>query len=276
LYVVPFDASPSISAQVATSVTSDIETALVSAGCVDVLERRNLDQLVQQVRNERRLSTIRDFGTDGIAQLRRQGATGVLFGEIDDDVNSGEIIVRGKIESFDSTILWTSDVSFTRGLLNDRTTRVNAAKHLLDSVCRGFGNPRSANGAEPSGGVDPRPPIAPPDKQTQSDRQLVTVVFRPRNRSEGLLRLRVAVNGTNAGDLVFAPKPQTLQVTAPPGEWVIDYQLIGVDFEQTHSYREQFGREFFVEASGSFLVDGYYDRSGGYAINITRDNSPFP
>jgi hypothetical protein len=105
---------------------------------------------------------------------------------------------------------------------------------------------------------------------------LVTVRFTPRNRSEGLQRLTLAVNGQVVGDIVFAPNPARLEVTGPPGEWHLDYQLVGVDRITKHSYRAQFGREFFVEGSGAFLIDAYDNPSqGALSVNIVRDDSPF-
>src|SRR5262245_55480542 len=101
LYVALFNADRAMDGKTLTSITNDVETALLYSGCVVILERRTLDRLLEQILNERRLSTVRDLGLDATRELRGEGATAVMFGEIDDDVNSGEIIVRAQIEQFD-------------------------------------------------------------------------------------------------------------------------------------------------------------------------------
>ena len=92
VYVAPFSANRPLDRQLLASVTNEFETALISSGCFDVLERRDLDRLLAQIRNERDLTTIRDLGVEATGQLRGRGATTVVFGEVDDDFNSGEII----------------------------------------------------------------------------------------------------------------------------------------------------------------------------------------
>src|SRR5262245_58958236 len=68
LYVAPFTGTQGIDAQVLSSFTSDFETGLVYSGCYDVLERRDIDQLLAQIRNERALGRIQDLGLDATQQ----------------------------------------------------------------------------------------------------------------------------------------------------------------------------------------------------------------
>jgi Trypsin-like peptidase domain len=118
--------------------------------------------------------------------------------------------------------------------------------------------------------------VGPPaSRRVTSSEERVTITFTPRGRSEGLQKLKLWVNDVLAGDIVFASPPQPLEVTGPPGEWRLVYQLIGVGNHVTrHSYRQQFGREFFVERSGAYLVDAYDDRRGGYGVTIVPADTP--
>ncbi len=58
-------------------------------------------------------------------------AEGVIFGEVTDDKESGEIIVTATLESFDSVKHWKRFASMKRGLLRDNSSRQNAVNQLI-------------------------------------------------------------------------------------------------------------------------------------------------
>jgi hypothetical protein len=131
VYVAKFTSRQPLGEQLLMSFTSDFETALIGVGSYTVLERREIDQLLDQVRNETALRTIKDLGIDLSRALRTRGATAVIFGNLDDDVGSGECVITVKMEYFDSTIAWQTDTSMRRGTVADRSSRVEAVKHLV-------------------------------------------------------------------------------------------------------------------------------------------------
>jgi hypothetical protein len=120
----------------------------------------------------------------------------------------------------------------------------------------------------PPPSTDPKPKRRP----DSAAKELVSVVFRPREFTKGLRRLNFNVNnGEVVGDIVFAPYRQELTVTAPVGRWRIEYKIIGVDAEITHSYAAQYGEDFLVEGPGAFFVDAFNDGRGMYGITIKPD-----
>ncbi len=134
VYVAPFTARGALSQELLDSFTDEFETLFIDAGCYEVLERRDLDQLLRQIRNERGLTTIRDLGISA-AQVQGTGATAVVFGVINDDVNSGEVVLSVKMEYFDSTIAWKNQESLQRGRREDRASRLEAIRRLISHIC---------------------------------------------------------------------------------------------------------------------------------------------
>lgn len=137
VYVAPFTLRGNLDPRVALSFTKEFETALVRQACYDVLERIDVDQLVKQARNEHNIATVNDLGRDITGKLHLQGATAVIFGEVDDDLNSGEVVFIAKMEYFNSTIAWERASSLRRGLVNDVASRAVPVKQLTEGLCPG-------------------------------------------------------------------------------------------------------------------------------------------
>jgi hypothetical protein len=137
VYVAPFTLRGNLDPKIAASITSEFERAMVRQTCYEVLERIDVDQLVKQARNERSIATVTDLGKDITGKLRLQGANAVIFGEADEDVNSGEVVFIAKMEYFNSTIAWERASSLSRGLVYDRSSRITPIKKLTDGLCPG-------------------------------------------------------------------------------------------------------------------------------------------
>jgi hypothetical protein len=137
IYVPTFTSTRSMEANLLISLTDDFETRLLETGCYDVLERRELDRVVSELRSERSVSSILDLNIDASRRLQSGGATAVAFGDIDEDQGSGEFVIRVKIETFSAQILWKKAVSLKKGLLSDRESRLAALGRLLDGACSG-------------------------------------------------------------------------------------------------------------------------------------------
>jgi hypothetical protein len=148
VYVAPFTLRGNLDPKIAASITNEFERAMVRQSCYEVLERIDVDQLVKQARNERSIATVNDLGKDITGKLRLQGANAVIFGEADEDVNSGEVVFIAKMEYFNSTIAWERASSLSRGLVYDRTSRITPIKKLTDGLCPG--QPSSLPKASPA------------------------------------------------------------------------------------------------------------------------------
>lgn len=131
VYVAEFQGIRGMTRELLTGFTNDFELVLMETGTYEVLERRRLDRLVQHARNEMTATTVRELTTGMSDALKRQGAQGVIFGEIDDDTDSGEIVIYATLERFDSRKEWKRSVSLKRGLKADRESRLDALRKIV-------------------------------------------------------------------------------------------------------------------------------------------------
>lgn len=135
VYVALFSSNGSIDAPTVSRITDDFESILFTNHCYELIDRKNVDDLLRQLRNERQLYSIRDFEPRVKDLLKFEHATAVVFGQIDDDIKSGDIILRVKTESFDSRILATGSGRIRRGVVNDHDNRITLVKEALNGLC---------------------------------------------------------------------------------------------------------------------------------------------
>jgi hypothetical protein len=135
VYVALFTANGSVEPATITRITDDFETRLFANHCYDLVERKDIDDLLKQLRGESQLYSIRDFDSRVRDLLKFEHATAVVFGQIDDDVRSGQIVLRVKTESFDSKLLGKGHSSMNRGLINDQSSRVGLVTSALKELC---------------------------------------------------------------------------------------------------------------------------------------------
>ena len=140
------------------SFTDLFETALVNSGTNKVLNRRNLQKVLAEAQSESYVASMGDVSTQARVRIPAlEGAEGVIFGEVNDDTDSGEVSVTVTLESFDSVIHWKRSLSMKRGRLRDLASRREAMEGLARAeaaaVDTGQSNSRSPD-------VRPQPPPA--------------------------------------------------------------------------------------------------------------------
>ena len=129
------------------SFTDLFETALVSSGTQKVLNRRNLQKLLVEAQNESSVASMRDVSRQARVRIPAlEGAQGVIFGVVTDDIASGEVSVAVTLEGFDSVIHWKRSVSMKRGTLRDLASRRETVEGLVP-IDSGFGASRRNSGA---------------------------------------------------------------------------------------------------------------------------------
>ena len=118
--------------------THDFEEALSQYGQRQfrVLERRNLGQLIAQIDNERAAHDILDISDSSIKSLRSKQADLVIFGEVFDDVASGQVSITVTFQSFDGTKSLIKSVLMSRGLVNDATSRREAMENMIKDLTK--------------------------------------------------------------------------------------------------------------------------------------------
>jgi hypothetical protein len=75
------------------SFTYEFEEALTQDRAYTVLERRNLARLQAVIQNEKALQDIGQISSTGSSELKKLGVSVVAFGEVFDDVDSGDVSI---------------------------------------------------------------------------------------------------------------------------------------------------------------------------------------
>ena len=118
------------------SLTYEFEEALSQNCTYTVLERRKLDRLQAVIENEKALQDVGQLTATGSTELKRLGAGMVVFGEMFDDVESGEVIVTVTFQDFKGKKILIKSGSIRRGLLRDSASRRERMTALAGDICR--------------------------------------------------------------------------------------------------------------------------------------------
>lgn len=119
---------------VTSSLTTEFEEALAQKSTYKVLERRNLARLQAVIDNEKALRDIAQISTAGAAELKKLGASVVVFGEMYDDVDSGDITVTVSFQDFSGEKVLIKSILMRRGLIRDATSRRERMTALVQSI----------------------------------------------------------------------------------------------------------------------------------------------
>ena len=113
--------------------TVEFEEELTQKKVCTVLERRNFARLIAQKDNEKAVLRLEGISTTSLDTLRANNANAVVFGEVYDDINSGEYRIAVTLQNFDnSKSVWS--VPVRRGLINDAVSREKAMGELVDRI----------------------------------------------------------------------------------------------------------------------------------------------
>ena len=113
--------------------TSDFEEALVFYGGVTVLERRNLDRLAV-IKNERAVQDVMQMLGSILDDLKLLRVEQVIFGEVFDDVESGETLITVVLQGLDGETVQIKSVLLRTGLTSDRRYRMDKMKELVEAL----------------------------------------------------------------------------------------------------------------------------------------------
>ena len=116
------------------NLTKEFEEALIQSGCFLVLERRDYDRLIAQKDNEKAILGIENISTTTLESLKSHQASAMLFGEVYDDIESGEIKVTITFQRFDGIKrVWS--IRFLRKKRIDAESREEAMQELAGKIC---------------------------------------------------------------------------------------------------------------------------------------------
>lgn len=134
VYVWDFRVSDESIKKIGNQLTNDFETELINSGLYTVLERRQYNRVLAHKNMQTEMAEIRNLPLASLDSLRAFQAGVVIFGEVKDDIDSGEYEVIVTFQSLSEVILRKGSILIKRGLIRDNQTRKNAMKDLLDRL----------------------------------------------------------------------------------------------------------------------------------------------
>lgn len=135
VYVWDFGTRDSKKTSLTKNFTEEFEGALIRANCCVILERRNYDRLMAQKNNEIAIMSIEGIAESSVITLKTLEANAVIFGEIYDDVESGEVKITATVQAFDGKNLARENAKISRGRRLDTTSREKIMQELAEKVC---------------------------------------------------------------------------------------------------------------------------------------------
>lgn len=134
VYVVEFTTRERVRSDLAAKFTNDFERALVLYGNYNVLERRNQDRIFNEIDQEKAFADLNDLSEAAIDNLKTVQADLMIFGEVFDDVESGQVNITVTFQAFDGSKVLIKSVLMSRGLVNDAVSRQNAMESLVKDI----------------------------------------------------------------------------------------------------------------------------------------------
>jgi hypothetical protein len=143
VYVWDFTAESQENPTVLRALTSDFETALIQCGRYTVLERRDINKLLTQVTNERKVTHLGQIpeADQGVLKLHR--ADMVVLGEVLVDTNSAQCEVTVTFEDFAGQKRAKRRTLFDRDLLTNALSRTSQMSRLVDEASTALAKPPS-------------------------------------------------------------------------------------------------------------------------------------
>lgn len=135
VYVWDFGTRDRQKTELTRSFTQEFEGALIRTKCCVILERQNYDRLMAQKDNEIAIMSIEGIAESSVTTLKTLEANAVIFGEIYDDVESGEVIITAAVQAFDGENLARENAKLSRGRRLDATSREKSMQELAEKIC---------------------------------------------------------------------------------------------------------------------------------------------
>jgi hypothetical protein len=116
------------------SFTEEFEEALIQSECCTILQRRYYSRLLEQKQNEERINNAKEIPGEVKNQLKLLDGNTVVFGEVYDDNNSGQVKITVNFESFTGEILKKASTYLPKFALPDPLKREEAVKKLIAEI----------------------------------------------------------------------------------------------------------------------------------------------
>ena len=121
--------------------TSEFEVALNQAKCYQVLERRRFNKVLAHIKNEKAIANLDGISKESQGEIKKiTNAQIVVFGQVDDDIASGEYKISVTFQNLDSS-KEVKSIRIRRGRIQDSESRENAMKELVKEICGNNASP---------------------------------------------------------------------------------------------------------------------------------------
>src|SRR5436305_1503252 len=134
-YIWLFTSEADDAKNLAKMVTEEFEESLLKAGCLRVIERRELPRLLAHQEQEKRISNANSLDSTSRRELTTKSADSVVFGTITDDLEGGQFKVAATLQTLAGEILADPSVRITRGKRFDAEERELRMGELASKLC---------------------------------------------------------------------------------------------------------------------------------------------
>jgi len=134
IYVWEFATKGGARDAITSSFTEEFEEALIQSQCCVVLQRRVFARLFDQKQNEKAVLGLSGVPAAKLEDLKSLEAKTVVFGEVYDDANSGQVKFSVNFESFDGNIIKKASIHVPKYAINDPSKREEAVEQLMNKL----------------------------------------------------------------------------------------------------------------------------------------------
>ncbi|MEZ4993522.1 MAG: hypothetical protein R2824_24075 [Saprospiraceae bacterium] len=134
IYVWEFATRDGVRNDYTRSLTEEFEEALIQSECCEVLQRRLYSRLFDQKQSERTIMKLDGAPEVVINNLKSLEAEAVVFGEVYDDTNSGQVKVTINFESFEGRIIKKASTYLAKYDLANPSKREEAVEKIMGEL----------------------------------------------------------------------------------------------------------------------------------------------
>lgn len=134
IYVWEFTTREGVRNDITQSLTEEFEEALIQSECCNVLQRRHYARLFDQKQSEAAIMKLNSISQDKASTLKSLDGNTVVFGEVYDDTNSGQVKFSINFESFNGKILKKASTYLAKYDLANPAKREEAVGKIMEEL----------------------------------------------------------------------------------------------------------------------------------------------
>lgn len=280
-YVVSFSENEPAMKDLSAQLTQEFEGALLRAGCVTLLERRKLDFLLAHRESESGpvLKRLQGIPPTDRANLGLVPATGLIFGTVKSDPESGELVVSAEYDLLDGTKLAVETARMSVGKRFVAQERARLLSTLAEQLCASLQGSYHAVTTQDSKAAA----SAPEPKRSDTEEGGTTFLYEDFEKTGLDPRWQASGGGVydwEVGPGAFGGSGRSLRITGPytirldlPSERFGGHYIIASAQVRTAAIEPVPGKKFYER--GTFHVSYEDPSSGEFAWHPSADQANF-